>query len=276
MTSQGRRCSSAHSTNSQRVPSGSRLNEWMYRPPRGNAAPCAVRSTDWIFSDPATAAYEGANATMQIAARDRHDRHLSRLITMVYSSTRVQGSIAMVSRAWIVRETAPCIQTDGCRTRQRRPWLAAAMHAPACGQQGGRERYERGWRGARTGSGARGGRDAREEASAAARATEGGGCPAGRAPHWHAGGPAPGSGSTLQAKPKRKPDLPHTRIIEILARPTGIEPVSRASETLILSIELRAQRGGIVPAFAGRACASRSAASGNARAYGFRPRYDVI
>ena len=107
MTSQGRRCSSAHSTNSQRVPTGSRLNEWMYRPPRGNAAPCAVRSTDWIFSDPATAAYEGANATMQIAARDRHDRHLSRLITMVYSSTRVQGSIAMVSRAWIGRETAP-------------------------------------------------------------------------------------------------------------------------------------------------------------------------
>lgn len=27
-----------------------------------------------------------------------------------------------------------------------------------------------------------------------------------------------------------------------MARPTGIEPVSRASETLILSIELRAQR----------------------------------
>lgn len=27
---------------------------------------------------------------MQIAARDRHDRHLSRLITMVYSSTRGQ------------------------------------------------------------------------------------------------------------------------------------------------------------------------------------------
>lgn len=113
MTSQGRRCSSAHSTNSQRVPSGSRLNEWMYRPPRGNAAPCAVRSTDWIFSAPATAAYEGANATMQIAARDCHDRHLSRLITMVYSSTRGQGNITMVSRAWIGRETIPCT-SDRC------------------------------------------------------------------------------------------------------------------------------------------------------------------
>jgi hypothetical protein len=37
--------------------------------------------------------------------------------------------------------------------------------------------------------------------------------------------------------------------IVAMARPTGIEPVSRASETLILSIELRAQRGGIVPKF---------------------------
>lgn len=30
--------------------------------------------------------------------------------------------------------------------------------------------------------------------------------------------------------------------LALMARPTGIEPVSRASETLILSIELRAQR----------------------------------
>jgi hypothetical protein len=33
-----------------------------------------------------------------------------------------------------------------------------------------------------------------------------------------------------------------TQVLDLMARPTGIEPVSRASETLILSIELRAQR----------------------------------
>lgn len=32
------------------------------------------------------------------------------------------------------------------------------------------------------------------------------------------------------------------KAVDSMARPTGIEPVSRASETLILSIELRAQR----------------------------------
>lgn len=34
-----------------------------------------------------------------------------------------------------------------------------------------------------------------------------------------------------------------------MARPTGIEPVSRASETLILSIELRARSSSIVARF---------------------------
>src|SRR5690606_34653698 len=45
--------------------------------------------------------------------------------------------------------------------------------------------------------------------------------------------------------------------IVAMARPTGIEPVSRASETLILSIELRAQRGDIVPIFRAVAAAQR-------------------
>lgn len=48
----------------------------------------------------------------------------------------------------------------------------------------------------------------------------------------------PESEQPRQAQCGPKPFL----VLELVARPTGIEPVSRASETLILSIELRAQR----------------------------------